>query len=172
MIQGALGPLVCCLACCLALVACSSGAAAPGRAEPSVAAARAEPAAPTAIEERLGALPRQTLEEGQCALFLFSGHRRRLVLVVDSDAAVARVRLDGRERRLPRTGVSGEPLFGQFTEQEFTGENLQLRLLVKPDQATTVVSGAVIREGRLTLEEPSGWRYVTPVAGAIACERG
>lgn len=136
--------------------------------DPASAASQATTAA---IEDRLGILPPQTLDDGDCGLFLFSGQARRLVLVVQARSGEAKVQLDGRQRTLDRVLADGEMLFGLFTEQQFAYRDLELSVSFVPDRNTKVGAGAIIRQGRLTLTDGGGWRYVTPVAGAIACEQ-
>lgn len=124
------------------------------------------------IQDRLGELKRQRITPGDCGLYLFSGFNRRLVAVVHSGSADILLNLDGKEQRFARTMAEGEPFFGQFTEQVFEGQDIRFSLLVRPDPDTAVINGAVVREGRLVLEDGDGFRFVTPVGGAVACEPG
>ncbi|WCL53745.1 hypothetical protein [Gimibacter soli] len=139
---------------------------------PPAAQAPAAPAAPS--EEgpagRIGTLPPQELADGTCGLYLFAREvGRRLVFVSDTTSTDARMQIDGRPAQLTRVSASGTAAGRFFPEMRYEAGGVTVSVSYVPEMNGNLSGGAVIREGRLTFADASGWSYVMPVAGLIAC---
>jgi hypothetical protein len=120
----------------------------------------------------LGELAPQTLEQGQCGLFLWSvGERPQLVLVAYDRPSGALISSGGRERYLSRTAFGGEQSSGHFERQTFTGNGLTMRVELSWDTTRQVRDGAVVREAQITLTDRDGWETVIPAGGMSGCQR-
>lgn len=118
----------------------------------------------------LGALPRQALEPGQCALFIWkAGNEARLVLMARTDPQVARISLAGRQMDLPRadgvTAASG----AIFSHAVYDNGAARVTLSVTLEQRSSLQGGAVVTDGTLQLDTATGDSFVMPVAGLLAC---
>jgi hypothetical protein len=120
----------------------------------------------------LQALEPQTLEEGQCGLFLWSlGERPQLVLVAYDRPSGALISSGGRERYLSRTAFGGEQSSGHFERQTFSGSGLTLSVELSWDPTRQVRDGSVVREAQVTLTDRDGWETVVPAGGMSGCQR-
>lgn len=139
-----------------------------------VALALAAPATAqrTGGELTLARLDPQALEPGRCGLFLWSrGEQQEFVFVAYDEPALARVKLGGREREMPRTAFSGGVLTGHFEQQIYAAEGVRLEVQVRADEQRSVRDGAIIGDGVIRIIEDNGWESVVPVGGMIACQR-
>lgn len=151
------------LALAALLAACGQSGAGP---RPPLVGATAPP-----VGDRLGTLRPQTLEPGQCGLFLWSRTTPpRLVLFSDGIAGTAQLTIDGETRRFERSRSSGEPFYGQFPKQEFRSGDLAFALSLEADTEAGIVNGMKISRGLLRLEDGSGGYAAVPVAGMVACQ--
>jgi len=130
--------------------------------------------APQSIEAgdvRLDALAPQELPPGRCGLFAWAQTPVQpiLALVAYSNPAEARVRIDGRERVLPRTAVDGQSIHGQFETQTFAERGLAITVDVTFDTARQLRDGAAIERGVLRIVDREGWETIVPIGGMAAC---
>lgn len=115
---------------------------------------------------------RQSLDPGQCGLFLWSrGDNPTFVFVSYNEPSLARVRIDGQSRALERDRFSGESVLGHFERQVFEDSRVVLTVDIKVDEGRPIQDGAVVQSGTITARTRRGWETVTPVGGMIACER-
>ncbi len=132
----------------------------------------AQPAAGQSSDLVLEALQPQTLEQGQCGLFLWSlGERPQLVLVAYDRPSGALIHSDGRERYLSRTGFGGEQTAGHFERQTYSSGGLTLHIELSWDLTRQVRDGAVVREAQITLTDRDGWETMIPAGGMSGCQR-
>ncbi len=128
--------------------------------------------AASAAEQRLETLAPQTLEAGQCGLFLWSRSADQSFVVVAYDQpAIARVRLEGRDRQLERTSFAGEPVQGHFESQTFSDGRIKVVIDVQFDPDKPIRDGAIIRNGLLRISATGEAEVVMPVGGMVACKR-
>lgn len=124
------------------------------------------------LGRRLGSLPpRDALEDGECAMFLWrrGGSRQRLVLHVSEGEETATLALDGGKKRVRRSDAEGLPVLGQFRKQTFTYDDLTIDLSVQIERRASLIGGAVVPGGVLRLTDSAGWSASFPVAGLIGC---
>lgn len=125
-----------------------------------------------ALGARLGVLPpRDALEDGECAMFLWrrGTSRQRLVLHVSEGDERAVIALDGAARRASRVSAEGLPVLGQYRKQSFAYEDLTIDLTVAVEQRAGLIGGAVVSSGVLRLTNADGWSASFPVGGLIGC---
>ena len=119
----------------------------------------------------LAELPTQTLENGQCAMFLWARTTPpRRVFMALHEPATARVVVGARTLALPRTQWSGEAAFGHYPQQRFAGAGVELNVTVQMDTRTGLTGGAVVPSGSIEYRDEKGWETVIPVAGMVACQ--
>lgn len=115
-------------------------------------------------------LPAQSLEAGECGLFLWT--RRELpqfVFFSKAGSEDALFWVDNSAQTLSRTGVGGEIFGQQLTEQNFAladGRTMELRMT----PGEQLVGGQRVPEATLTLIDGEGWRTLVPVAGVTVCQ--
>lgn len=127
-------------------------------------------AAIAAAETPRAGLPAQTLEAGECGLFLWT-RRQQPEFIFFSKVGTERGEFwDGEKAiALSRTGFGGD-IFGQeLTEQTFvTGDGRTAKLsLVPGDQ---LVSGQRVPEASITIIDAEGWSTLIPAAGVSVCQ--
>lgn len=128
------------------------------------------PAVPAPVGDALplGALPRQELKAGECAIFLWkTGEGARLLLVAWPDPPRARVLLEGRQVDLPRLppekGDAGDA-HARYGDGDIT---LALDLTIEARAGLT--NGALIPSGSLAYGRRGGESIVVPVRGLLGC---
>lgn len=112
----------------------------------------------------------QTLESGDCALFLWSKtDASQFIFFQKAGSGTARLRIGDETVDAPQTFNRGE-VFGQFmTEQAFITPSAEtVQLAFQPGEE--LQSGQRIDSGRLTITAEQGWRTVIPVLGVRACQ--
>jgi hypothetical protein len=126
---------------------------------------------PRTSEQPLAELPTQQLQRGQCALVLWSRDTTPVRLAVTLDQpAVARISPRGRVIELARVGQSGQPLHGQFPEQQYRGHDASLEISFVPSNAKQLTGGAIVSSAVVRYVDPVGWTSVMPAVGLIACQ--
>ena len=128
--------------------------------------AAAQPA-PAAIPAPFSELPPQTLEAGQCALFLWDRASGKRIAMLGNSPAILRAIIDGRSTDLPAELREGETVLGFAPTSRFrsAGRSFEVRLTILPATA----GGAVVRDGSLTITSSDGGAVVLPVAGLAGC---
>lgn len=129
---------------------------------------RAAPVATAADDVPLGALPRQTLDKGQCGLFLWrAGAGARLVLVVRSGAhPVARLMLAGGPLDLPRLPDDGSARSDGTARYGDGRVILSLDLTIERREG---LSDGAVAGGSIWVDVVGAEGFVTPVSGLLAC---
>lgn len=174
----ALRALLCAVLVPLWGAACQSAAPPPAQQTGPADTGTGTGAAPTPADpsdevllNRVGALDRQELKEGECALFLWAAlPQRRLVLFQRADVPSAEMRIDGVLVTLNRSRAEGEPLFGIFPDQSLAEGRISVTLSITRERLQTITKGAVVRQASLNVSDASGWSVITPVAGLISCQ--
>jgi hypothetical protein len=121
-------------------------------------------------EVRLEALAPQNFEAGRCGLFIWAQAEQPVFVLAAYDTpSAAVVRIDGRERTLPRTSVEGERVSGQHEVQTFSDGELTLILNLDGDNVRALRDGALYERASLRLSDRAGWQTLMPVRGLSAC---
>jgi hypothetical protein len=137
------------------------------------AAVRQAPLVPSAAAVAavpLGALPKQTLAEGECGLFLWiAGTPPRLVLMAKSAAPpFARIMLDNRLIDLPRLG-SGPADLAADPNARYGDGRVTAAIDVTLEARQGLRDGGVVTAGSLRIDRTDGDGFVVPVSGLLAC---
>lgn len=82
----------------------------------------------------------------------------------------ARMVIDGEQVELSRVSVSGPSFAGLHARQTHSYGSYSIEVDVRIEQTPRVLDGAEIRQGRLRVRDASGWSFVMPVAGLVACQ--
>lgn len=131
----------------------------------------AMPAVPAPPQAGLGEVQTQPLNSGQCAMALWA---RRMppsrILVAIDKPGVARIELDGKQIELVRVGQSGEPLYGQFPEQRFSGGGISLGVSFATGEARDISGGAMLSSVVVEYVDAKGWTSIIPATGLIGCQ--
>ena len=117
-------------------------------------------------------LPPQTLNVGDCGLFVWAGEARRFILFAQT-GRTAKYASGGHELALTpietdETAVSGD-LYGQIPVQSFRdamGRRYDLNL----SHASEIQDGLRYSEGSWRYKNDEGWSVVTPVYGLSTCQ--
>ena len=121
---------------------------------------------------RIGALPAQELELGECGLFLFSGRPSpRFVFFGEAAGAIGKMVLNGEEVLFARTAGDGDVFELQYANQTFKAPALGLEVFINvtPESESSSEGGTKISSGTLRLVREDGWNMVMPVGGAATC---
>ena len=115
-------------------------------------------------------LSARDLGPGDCGLFVWTmPPDRRFILFSDNVSGAAAWFNAGEERNLILQDKAGDPAYGQYAEQSFTGTDgqvLELSLI----QGEDIVQGTRFPEGTLKISGEDGWRKVVPVSALAACQ--
>ncbi|ACT59153.1 hypothetical protein [Hirschia baltica] len=143
----------------------------------STASKKIEPPAQTQVENdfdefyELGELPRQTLDIGDCGLFLFASRPEpRFVFFAEAAKGTAKVILNGEETILIRTKTEGDVVDLHYTEQVFQSPLNNVEMKVTINEASPSEGGSQITKASIRLNSTDGWKMVIPVGGATSCE--
>lgn len=113
----------------------------------------------------------QTLNAGECGLFLWSRTPPSRFIFFTKAASGTATMLSGEEvRELRLTRQSGE-IFGQFTTEQdfaFAADGSNVNLSVTPGEV--LENGQRISEGRIVVRDAEGWETILPVLGVRACQ--
>jgi len=116
------------------------------------------------------ALPRQTIEEGSCGLFLWANTQEKTLIFYASNKEVqGHVMLNGQQTKLPRLGAYGNNLFGLFSEQSYKSDALEVSISYRAEIKEGLNEGALIKDASMRVIDAAGWEMVLPVAGLIGC---
>lgn len=149
------------LATLLLLAGCAGGGR-PAASSPS----------PVADALPLGALPKQDLKPGECAIFLWkAGQGARLLLAARANPPQARVLLDGKMVDLPRLPPTGAavPIQGQDPHARYGNGRVTLRLDLVIEERAGLTRGALIPSGSLAFNRQGGEEIIVPVRGMLGC---
>lgn len=121
----------------------------------------------------IGALPPQTLEPGECGLFLFAPRPTpRFVFFSNATTGYARMVVEGEQVTLSRSAAAGEVFDQSFSDTSYIAPAFGLELRVRVRPGSEVEGGTEIDSGSLNLARDGGWSVVIPVAGASTCQPG
>lgn len=115
-------------------------------------------------------LPAQTLDIGECGLFLWSvSGDPTFMFFSKATTQSATVLLGDRAETLRQVSTGGD-IFGQFmTEQTWRAPSGQaVEVLLEPGEV--LLDGQRVSGGRLKVVDAEGWETIIPVAGARACQ--
>lgn len=134
-----------------------------------------EPARPGIIDAgafQFEELPAQPLNAGSCGMFLWgqSAGEPVFVLAAYAQPAEARVRIDGRDRTLRRTGAEGESASGHFERQTYTDRGVSITIDVEFAADRTMVDGVALERATMRVVDGDGWETIIPVGGLIGCQ--
>ncbi len=124
----------------------------------------------TGLPYELGELPAQTLQTGDCGLFLFASRPEpRFVFFGEAGSGTAKVRLNNADTLLVRTEVAGDVLDLHYTEQVYKEPIEGMELKITINEAEPVEGGSQITRASIRMSSPEGWKMVIPVGGATSC---
>lgn len=112
----------------------------------------------------------QTLDPGDCGLFLWSRtDARTFVFFHRAGEATAKFFDDDHSENVTIAGVGGT-LFGQFHSSTdwILADGRSFELMLEPGEELD--GGQRVSGGVLTLVDADGWRTKTPVSGVRACQ--
>lgn len=119
----------------------------------------------------IGELRPQSLNAGQCGLFLWSrSEQRSLVFFGLGNRSEGRMMIAEQEVSLRRTEAEGQMSFGHFPQQTYERGDIAVRLSLDIEPRPNLAGGAVVPNGSLRFEQKGGWNLVMPVGGLIACQ--
>ena len=120
----------------------------------------------------LGTLPRQALDRGSCAAFLWEvTEPPRLVLMLRAGSGAARAMFSGAVRDLAQAAASGEAVRGIAPKARYGTDGSALDVDLVIEERSGLADGAVIPSGTVNMQRPGGDTVVMPVSGMIACRR-
>ena len=121
----------------------------------------------------IGALPPQTLEPGECGLFLFAPRPTpRFVFFSNATTGYAKMVIDGEPVTLSRSAAGGEVFDQNFSDTSYIAPAFGLELQVRVRPGSEAEGGTEVESGSLNLARDGGWSVVIPVAGASTCQPG
>ena len=112
----------------------------------------------------------QTLEVGECGLFLWSlSGEPTFMFFSRATSGEARILIEDEAETVTQASAGGD-IFGQFTTQ--TGWSSQTKgysidLTLVPGEQ--LIDGQRVESGRIKLTDIEGWETIIPIAGARAC---
>lgn len=133
---------------------------------PSAAAAPQE----SPKDYQVGVLAPQSLNAGECGLFLWLRSSDRDLVLFSGPDSTARMMINGQEVVMPRTSAEGAQVFAQFERQVFQGGRHTLHVDVRFERRAGMARGVVVPQGSVRLIDDGGWEMVMPVGGLVACE--
>lgn len=118
-------------------------------------------------------LPPQTLEAGECGLFLWvMAAPRRFTFFAEASSSEALMLHEGTPQKLIATETDGE-VFGQFfTEIQYLSADGAWSVNVSLKPGEMLEGGQRVESGRLVTTGSDGWETVLPVTGVRACIPG
>lgn len=110
-------------------------------------------------------LPAQTLQAGECGLFVWSADTdRRFILFAQSQKFTAMFHDGQAGNTLNIIAQDGTPTQKQFPEQSYdSGQTLRLF------KAQAIDGGTRYKAGTISRKDESGWDSITPVIGVSTC---
>ncbi len=117
----------------------------------------------------LGALANSQIPEGKCGMVLWTLDAKRPQPVVRFvSGGTGDILLNNVPTVMTLIHASGASGFGIYENLEFQNENgVQIKVSVQFGQGFD--GGNYLHRGLITVEEPGGWRSVTPAAGIAGC---
>jgi hypothetical protein len=112
----------------------------------------------------------QTVEPGECALFLWS-KTDTTKFIFFSKALSGQATFAQGEEPLTMTQISaGGDIFGQFNTRTayLAPDGRELDLTIEPGEV--MIDGQRIEDGLIRLDDVEGWHTVLPVVGVRACQ--
>ncbi len=118
----------------------------------------------------LSALETQTLEIGECGLFLFTERPSpRFVFFGSATRGVGKIRHYGQAVALELVDGEGDIFDQTYAVQKLRSLDGKLLIDLSIDSVEPGEGGSRVSSGSLRLTDSEGWVTVTPVAGATAC---
>lgn len=135
--------------------------------------ASASPNAPAVIDSEsgvvLGAVADAQIPAGKCGMILWTLDAQRPQPVLRFVAGEqGNISIGGAPAVLTLTGASGAAGFGVYEDQSFESP-AGVKVEVKVQFGQGFDGGAYLHRGLITVEQPGGWRSVTPAAGLAGC---
>lgn len=132
----------------------------------------AKDVAKTGIAQTKSGLAAQSLNPGECGLFLWTRRESpEFVFFSKSGTETAKFWYDKAEQALNRTGAGGDVFGQQLTEQFFSlpdGRTLELDMT----PGDLLVGGQRVPEATLKVLDADGWATMIPAAGVTVCQPG
>jgi hypothetical protein len=98
-----------------------------------------------------------------------NGEQPILLLAAFASPAEARVRVNGRDRRLRRMNADGASRYGLFENQSFSDDRMTLEVDVVFDENRELTDGVALERGVIRARDAEGWEVVISVGGLIGC---
>ncbi len=123
-------------------------------------------------KNRVGVLAPQSLEAGECGLFLWLRSSDRDLIFFSGPNSTARMMINGQEVTIPRVSAEGAQILAQFERQIFQNDRNTVHLEMRFERRAGMTRGVVVPQGSVRLIDEDGWEMVMPVGGLVACEEG
>jgi hypothetical protein len=129
--------------------------------------------APVSKAARLGELqplPAQTLQAGECGIFLWTRREQPdFVFFASSGTSAASIRAQGRDMKFNRA-PTGEVVSAKGIVQHYVNDRERLALSIDLRRGDRIENGERISLGVITVTDESGWEAKTPVTGVATCQ--
>lgn len=121
----------------------------------------------------VSALPAQSLQPGQCGLFLFGVRPPNpFVVFEDEDARTVQIVHGGSRYTLPVTGQSAPFVSGEAFGRRYIAAEDSLTFTLEGRVGEETRSGTRLEDVILTVAQPDGTRTVRPLGGVRNCREG
>lgn len=118
----------------------------------------------------VAALPPQTLETGQCGLFLFERRPpNRFVLFEDEASATVQIVHDGRIHTLAVARPRGAMVSGEAFSRAYRDDAHDIRFTLTGQVGEETSSGPRLEDVLLSVQPMRGARVVRPLGGVRSC---
>jgi len=125
---------------------------------------------PDEVLSRIGSLRAQTLEAGQCGMFLWLKRDDAPLVFFQTSDGEATMVVDGTAEQITRDSVSRTLAYQFYERQNFSHEDLTVEVTVTPEAKRSLHRGLKLPAGSIALKTGEGWSAVLPVAGVIGCK--
>ena len=158
--------------CAAALTALAVGCATTSTAPVNTASVPPDPATADSAPSSEALAPR-VLTSGECGMYLWRANNDRpLVFFNEPEGRGAEIALNGQSIKLKLIDARGADLFGQKTEQSFSGKTRDGRVysvLVSVETGPRFEDGIYIMHSAIQVAESGGFERVLPVIGVAGC---
>ena len=120
----------------------------------------------------IGAIPKQELPVGSCAVFLWTQTQtqsRALIAMMTATPATIRFAPGGAVTDLVRVSQEGAGDFGFAATSQYLGGDLRVRVDIDIVKRGDLTDGAVVPQGTIRIDREGQDSVIVPVGGLIGC---